>query len=58
MEKAKNQLEEVIGLAKENMTKLLERDGKLNDLETTADQLAADSEKFHVNCDLLQIFSI
>ena len=48
MEKARNQLDEVTGLMRGNMTKIMEREGKLNDLEIRADKLQTDSEVFQV----------
>ena len=48
MEKARNQVDEVTGMMRGNMTKIMERDGKLEDLEMKADQLHVDSQQFQV----------
>ena len=49
MEKTRNQVDEVTGMMRGNMTKIMERDGKLEDLEMKADQLHVDSQQFQVN---------
>ena len=48
MEKAKNQVEEVTDMMRGNMNKIMEREGKLEDLEMKADQLQAESQQFHL----------
>ena len=48
MEKTRNQVDEVTGMMRGNMTKIMERDGKLEDLEMKADQLHVDSQQFQV----------
>ena len=49
MDKARNQVDEVTDMMRGNMTKIMERDGKLEDLEMKADQLHVDSQQFQVN---------
>ena len=49
MEKARSQVDEVTDIMKGNMTKILERDGKLEDLEMKADQLQVESQQFQVD---------
>merc|ERR1712179_751803 len=46
MEKARTQVEEVTDMMRGNMTKIMERDGKLEDLEMKADQLHVESQQF------------
>ena len=48
MDKARNQVDEVTDMMRGNMTKIMERDGKLEDLEMKADQLHVDSQQFQV----------
>ena len=48
MEKARSQVEEVTDMMRGNMNKIMERDGKLEDLEMKADQLQAESQQFQV----------
>ena len=48
MEKARDQVDEVTDMMRGNMTKIMERDGKLEDLEMKADQLHVDSQQFQV----------
>ena len=49
MEAARTQVNEVTDIMKGNMTKILERDGKLEDLENKADQLHIESQQFQVD---------
>ena len=48
MEKARIQVEEVTDLMKGNMTKIMEREGKLTDLELRAEKLQAEGQQFEV----------
>ena len=48
MEKARTQVDEVTDMMKGNMTKIMEREGKLEDLEMKADQLQVESQQFQV----------
>ena len=48
MEKARTQVEEVTDMMRGNMTKILERDGMLENLEMKADQLNVESQQFQV----------
>ena len=56
MDKARNQVDEVTDMMRGNMTKIMERDGKLEELEMKADQLHVDSQQFQVifNINVLQ----
>ena len=49
MEKARSQVDEVTDIMRGNMTKIMERDGKLEDLEMKADQLQVESQQFQVH---------
>ena len=42
-------MDEVTDMMRGNLTKIMERDGKLEDLEMKADQLQIDSQQFQVN---------
>ena len=48
MDKARNQVDEVTDMMRGNMTNIMERDGKLEELEMKADQLQVDSQQFQV----------
>ena len=48
MEKARKEVDEVTDLMRGNMTKIMEREEKLSDLEMRADKLEADAQKFEV----------
>ena len=60
MDKARNQVDEVTDMMRGNMTKIMERDGKLEDLEMKADQLHVDSQQFQVisNINVYQAYLI
>ena len=49
MEKTREQVEEVTDLMRGNMNKLMEREGKLTDLEERADKLQSEGEMFQVH---------
>ena len=49
LDQTKNQVNEVMGVMKTNMTKLMERDGALSDLEMRASELNLSSEQFQLN---------
>jgi hypothetical protein len=53
MEKTRSQMDEVTDMMRGNMTKIMERDGKLEDLEMKADKLHVESQQFQVgqSCD-------
>ena len=53
MEKARSQMDEVADMMRGNMTKIMERDGKLEDLEMKVDKLHVESQQFLVgqSCD-------
>ena len=42
-------VEEVSGIMRGNVEKILERDGKLTELETRAEQLELDTQQFQVD---------
>ena len=48
LEGARQEVRAVTGIMRDNMGRLLEREGKLGDLELRADQLQAGSEQFQV----------
>ena len=48
MENARTQVEEVTDIMKGNVNKILERDGKLEELEIKASQLQEESQQFQV----------
>ena len=48
MEQAKDQVDQVTNIMRGNVDKIMERDGKLQDLENKAEQLQADSQQFQV----------
>ena len=45
---ARLQVDQVTNIMRGNVDKIMERDGKLQDLETKAEQLQADSQQFQV----------
>ena len=49
MQKTQAQVDQVTDIMRGNMTKIWERDGKLQDLETKADKLQENSQQFQVN---------
>ena len=48
VEEAKVQVEQVTDIMKGNLDKIMERDGKLQDLELKADKLQVESQQFQV----------
>ena len=48
MEQAKDQVDQVTNIMRGNVDKIMEREGKLQDLENKAEQLQADSQQFQV----------
>ena len=48
MEQARDQVDQVTNIMRGNVDKIMERDGKLQDLENKAEQLQADSQQFQV----------
>ena len=48
MDEARLQVDQVTNIMRGNVDKIMERDGKLQDLETKAEQLQADSQQFQV----------
>ena len=48
METARKEVDELTDMMRSNMEKIIERDGKLEDLETKADKLHNDSHQFQV----------
>jgi len=48
LDNAQNQVDEVVGIMRNNMEKVLERDAKLNDLEDKSDALAEGSSRFQM----------
>lgn len=49
LNETQNQVNEVMGIMKTNMEKIMERDGALSDLEARASELNLSSEQFQVN---------
>ena len=47
IEQTRRQVDEVQGIMKDNVDKVLEREGKLGDLEARADRLQEGTEQFH-----------
>ena len=47
LEQARRQVDEVQGIMKSNVDKVLEREGKLSQLEERADRLQEGTEQFH-----------
>jgi len=47
LEQARRQVDEVQGIIKSNVDKVLEREGKLSQLEERADRLQEGTEQFH-----------
>ena len=47
LEQARRQVDEVQGIMKDNVDKVLEREGKLSQLEERADRLQEGTEQFH-----------
>ena len=48
METTRQQVDEVTGIMKGNMEKIMERDGKLSELEMKADALQVEAQQFQV----------
>ena len=48
MEEARGQVHQVTHIMRGNVDKIMEREGKLQDLESKAEQLQADSQQFQV----------
>lgn len=48
MQQTQNQVDEVVGIMRNNMEKVLERDAKLGDLEDKSDQLADGAQRFQM----------
>lgn len=48
VQEAKVQVEQVTDIMKGNLDKIMERDGKLQDLELKADKLQVESQQFQV----------
>ena len=48
MEQARDQVDQVTNIMRGNVDKIMEREGKLQDLENKAEQLQADSQQFQV----------
>merc|ERR1712079_904364 len=46
MEQARDQVDQVTNIMRGNVDKIMEREGKLQDLENKAEQLQADSQQF------------
>ena len=49
MEQARDQVDQVTNIMRGNVDKIMEREGKLQDLENKAEQLQADSQQFQVS---------
>ena len=48
MEEARVTVDQVTDIMRGNMNKIIERDGKLQELQSKAEQLQADSQQFQV----------
>lgn len=49
LDQTQNQVNEVLGIMKTNMEKIMERDGALSELEMRASELNLSSEQFQMN---------